>query len=142
MPHRLRILLFAVIPVFLIATGCNSNLDVSGRVTFKDGDPLPKGVVTFQSDKHVATGILDENGRYRLGSYKKNDGIPAGTYKVFISGAYVLKEPGSVEPESDEPADIPLIDESYATWEKTPLSCDVTKKTTYDFEVEPYAKKR
>lgn len=70
-----------------VITGCSGNIPMSGRVTYSDnGEPVPRGTVVFANATQQARGDLDENGRYVLGFVKENDGLPKGTYQVYIAG--------------------------------------------------------
>lgn len=59
---------------------------VSGTVTY-NGKPVPKGTVSFVSTepgRRNATGMLDENGYYRLQTENPGDGAEVGDYDVTI----------------------------------------------------------
>jgi hypothetical protein len=94
--------------VLLVAAGCGKPArpgelpvyPVGGRVTYK-GEPMPFAILTFspagqpfaQALKSRAT--ADKNGNYRLTTYEKDDGVPAGEYAVVL---YVpLKDPYELE---------------------------------------------
>ena len=75
------VLLFA----FLFLIGCNSNAQVSGTVTFSDGTPYTNGRVIYEQGATSVIGRLDESGNFQLYSEKPGDGVPAGSFRGFIS---------------------------------------------------------
>ncbi|MDR2440246.1 MAG: hypothetical protein LBE12_12880 [Planctomycetaceae bacterium] len=134
LPISILLLLFLV-----LFNGCYSgNVKVHGTVSFPDGQPLTKGTVVFQSEKHVAKGILDNSGKFVLGSVRIADGIPLGTYKVFITFASV-PDKNFIPPPSEPDAMnyISLIADQYISVEKTPLTCEITRSGAQHFIVEP-----
>lgn len=78
-------------PIALILlVGCGPNIaDVRGKITF-DGKPVTAGIVTFapkvpenQFDAgKPATAMPDENGEFRLSTFRKGDGALIGTHNV------------------------------------------------------------
>ena len=123
----------------MFVAGCGQP-KVSGTVTFSDGTPLVRGTITFQTDKHAAMGSLDKNGRYTIGGAKTGDGVPPGTYQVFITGTE------EIDVSKDKPVQfgggpgsplpiIPLIDKKYERPETSGLTCEVKKSTVFNIEV-------
>jgi hypothetical protein len=84
-----RYFCFLALFVSLCVWGCGNNqVSVSGNITFSDdGSPLTVGTVYFMSDSHLARGDINSNGTYNIGSLSQKDGLPPGTYRVYISGA-------------------------------------------------------
>jgi hypothetical protein len=78
--------------IAFVATGCagpNDAYPVKGTVLL-DGQPateLAGGTVTFDSAElhKSASGEIQADGTYRLGSLKKDDGAIPGTYQVTVS---------------------------------------------------------
>jgi hypothetical protein len=60
---------------------------VKGKVTYK-GQPVSKGTVRFEPDGYgrPATGRLQTDGSFALGTNKEGDGVVAGEHRVSISG--------------------------------------------------------
>jgi hypothetical protein len=60
---------------------------VKGKVTYK-GQPVSKGTVRFEPDGYgrPATGRLQTDGSFVLGTNKEGDGVVAGEHRVSISG--------------------------------------------------------
>ena len=61
---------------------------VTGQVTYR-GAPLGRGEIKFipvqaAGGTRVAYGTLDEQGRYRLGTYSQEDGAILGDYQVAV----------------------------------------------------------
>jgi hypothetical protein len=62
---------------------------VAGQVSYR-GKPLSRGEIKFLpvqaagKEARVAQGILDEQGRYRLGTYAQDDGAVLGDYQVVV----------------------------------------------------------
>ncbi|MDR1494193.1 MAG: YgdI/YgdR family lipoprotein, partial [Planctomycetaceae bacterium] len=115
----------------LFLAGCGSNqVPLGGKVTFQDGKPLKTGVVCFSTGTFMAEGRLNENGEYTVGSLKDNDGLPPGTYKVYIQGAieYNAKEQG-----------VSLIHKKFTEPNTTPFSFEAKKSgdKTFNIEVSP-----
>jgi hypothetical protein len=83
------------LPLFLsfFMIGCSGNYPLKGRVTFSDdGSPLEIGYVCFENDKGIARGKIQKDGYYVVGYVGATDGIPQGTYDVYITGAQI-KDP-------------------------------------------------
>jgi hypothetical protein len=119
--------LFALTFCFLFVVGCGgSKARLGGTVTFEeDGKPVPNGSVFFATETYSAKGTI-KDGKYVMGSTDTNDGLPAGKYKVYISGAT----------EEIKGTEHSLIDPKYADYASTPLTCDVpVAGNTFDIKV-------
>ena len=121
---------FALFFVLFFAVGCgNRNVQLGGTVTFEDGSPLTKGSVVFSTDTFMAGGDLDSNGKYLMGSYSLKDGLPPGTYKVYIAGA-------TEEVSAKAGGMWSLIDPQFGSFPSTPLTCEIpAPKNTFDITV-------
>ncbi|MDR2705207.1 MAG: hypothetical protein LBC02_05455 [Planctomycetaceae bacterium] len=77
----------------LILTGCyGKNIPLNGVVTFSDDNtPLTMGTVYLTSETFQASGHIQKDGSFIIGSEYPGNGIPPGTYKVSISGVYGKK---------------------------------------------------
>jgi len=73
------------------AVGCGSGqVPMRGTVVFSDdGSPLTTGTVVFSTPTFQAQGDLDRRGHFIMESYGAKDGLPPGTYHVFIRGAFI-----------------------------------------------------
>jgi hypothetical protein len=87
-----RYLLFGFIVLLFGISGCSNKIKISGTVTFPDGEPVNFGQVCFDGNGKTYYGYLDEKGRYSPGELKDGDGIPYGTYKVWLAGTVLSEE--------------------------------------------------
>lgn len=119
-----------------IAGGCGDQEKthtVRGKVTLKDGSPLTKGVVVFESDEYEAFGDIQEDGSYELTSYEPGDGIPKGTYRVRLE---VRGDGSAIEEESpDAPTRLP-VPEKYESGATSGLECVVDGDRTFNIRIE------
>ena len=81
--------LFVCLPlvaVFFIA-GCGNNHQLTGTVTFTDGNPVPRGMVLFtaEGDAFQARGQIRPDGTYIVGALTDRDGLPPGEYRVHVT---------------------------------------------------------
>jgi len=126
-----RLFLCLIVLGTLFFAGCNGNQPVKGTVRFSDDQsPLTAGDVRFESDAFSARGKINPDGTFQIGSLQSGDGVPLGTYKVFISGATAESgenEMGAVY--------LPLIEEKFTRKDMTPLTITVDR-TTKKFDIE------
>ena len=118
-----------------LCVGCSGNTQVTGHVTFDDGTPLTVGDVIFESATMQARGVLDQSGRYVLGSTRASDGVPPGQYRVYISGA--MEPTGRMigDDRTPRPEMRSLIDTKHASPETSELTCDVRGSTVFNITV-------
>ncbi len=83
--------------VVALATGCNQRPPtylVHGMVVYPDGKPLTKGTVEFeamnQSKPITATGEINSDGSFQLGTFEAKDGAIAGTHRVAVISDFVI----------------------------------------------------
>jgi len=128
---RFAVLIF----VLLFAAGCgNQNVQLRGTVTFEDGTPLTMGAVIFSTETFMAGGSIDSEGRFVMGSYGMSDGLPPGTYKVYIAGA--VEELGGGGSDLSGMTQWSLIDPKFGNFATTPLTCEVpAPRNTFDIVV-------
>jgi hypothetical protein len=118
---------------------------VTGQITYR-GAPLGRGEVKFipvqTSDKavRVAYGTLDEQGRYRLGTYGQGDGAILGDYQVTLEARDEM--PGGVGKRKTAHGFVPaqqpksLIPERYADPAKSALTAHVAAgSNTLNFDL-------
>jgi hypothetical protein len=89
-----------IVTLLLFVAGCSNNAGVSGKVQYDDGTPVDHGMVVFTETNVVKAdgssggnkagtrnfrGVI-KNGRYNIGVTGKGEGVPAGTYKVWLAG--------------------------------------------------------
>lgn len=127
-------------------TGCGENAPpagpplaavypVHGRIAFPDQTPLRGGVVYFTPTeinvdgrvRYEAAGLVDANGKYKLGFNGDHSGAPAGDCKVTIQPR------GYQEPPNSNSKRIPA---RYREHAKTPLTITVKEgDNTFNFEL-------
>jgi hypothetical protein len=119
--------------VCLVALGCGGNgkpkaYPVTGTVTL-NGQPIEGASVSFFTQDElmraarvpVPKGTTDASGQFHLTTYEKNDGAPAGSYKVAISWMQVTRP-------SDDPEEMVERDRlkgRYADTDKSGLTATV-----------------
>lgn len=124
--------IFTVLLLLLTLAGCGKMSHVRGKVTFSDGSPVPCGMVIFQQTNYQARGDIQPDGSYRMGSLKKSDGLPPGTYSVFLSGVVENKPEGDLGMIET----IELVDPKF-TGSDSGLTFTVEKgKNRFDFSVD------
>ena len=118
--------------------GCGSGNTVTGKVTFSDGEPLTVGRVMFTNDSTTAFGDINAKGEYRMGTKKAGDGVPAGTYQVYITSALVPSEKHARQDEDGNTyvPSILAIDPKFTVPSQSELTCEVSGKRTFDISVE------
>jgi hypothetical protein len=120
--------------LFLIAccVGCgDKDCAVSGKVTFKDGSPVPSGQVTLVSSMLNAGGPIASDGTYTITAR-----VPAGTYQVAVRATGDQPATTSVDIAKKTLAK-PLVDLKYGRVETSELTVEVKGNTTYNITVEP-----
>lgn len=86
MRNNVSKLVALVCAVMLVAcVGCGGRSQVTGKVTFSDGTPLTYGTVNFVSADTMCKGQIEKDGSYRMRTFKPGDGVPAGTYKIYLT---------------------------------------------------------
>jgi hypothetical protein len=144
-----RFLLLLSVAVLLVVAGCSNKVPLRGTVTFDDGEPLTHGAVFFQSEKLSAHGVIQSDGTYTVGTDKTTDGIPRGTYQVFLAGTEHVEfrqtTTGMVDSVTGENIDhrfreeirTPTIDPKYSSPATSGLTFTVDGRTrTFDIQVE------
>jgi hypothetical protein len=127
--------LFLFLCLISLTFGCSSGkVKLSGHVTFSDDQsPLEKGVVVFENGTYSARGVIDTNGKYIVGSESQRDGLPSGTYKVYITDSEHITP--AVYPAF--PKSKPVIHKKYTNAVSTPLFLEVNTSTKkFDIQVE------
>lgn len=111
-----------------IAAGCGGppkTYLVHGTVLFPDGQPLTRGTVefeTFHQNKAItASGEIDKDGTFQLGTFGPNDGAIAGEHRVAVISDYVIgtgvERPGELPP--------PLLDPKFRSFKTSGLKFTV-----------------
>jgi len=128
--------LVLVTAALLSGAGCGKSVyPVRGTVRFKDGTPLKVGrVIADSGDPQVGSwGYIREDGTFELGTFSHNDGVPPGTYRVWIENAVTSPPPGG------DPTTFvsrPLIHSRFTDKESSGLTFEVPKETVWEIVVE------
>lgn len=83
-------LLAGLIPLALAAAGCgsgNGTVAVTGVAKLRDGSPLPRGRVFLTGGSASASGQINPDGTFSLGTFTMTDGARPGVYTAHIVGA-------------------------------------------------------
>jgi hypothetical protein len=134
---------FFVVLLLVDLTGCSNHVKLSGRVTYSDtNEPLEAGTVIFlaESEAFQARGEIEKNGSYVLATFRENDGLPPGNYRVYVNSAYRYETQ-----ENGFSNEIRLITDKYTSPETSGLVFEVDRSTKkFDFQVDraPGSKKK
>lgn len=100
-----------MVPCLLVIAfvGCSNGnpktYEVKGVVQFPDGAPLSSGTIEFQAIDHElqigATGEIDANGAFKLGTFEVDDGAVIGRHRVVVVSSHDIgtgaERPGLIE---------------------------------------------
>ena len=126
----------------VVLTGCGNNVQLRGTVTFSDDDtPLSTGVVCFVSgDGRMSRGIIRSDGTYAVSTNQPGDGMPPGTYTVYLIDTEMLERipTGNVDGDFVERT-IQTVDRKYRSPTTSGITVTVDSSTrTFDFQVGRY----
>lgn len=141
----------SIILTIVICAGCggggedgrSETVPVTGTVLYQDA-PVADALVTFHGGPRQAVGRTDEDGRFTLTTYDKNDGAVAGVHVVTVTKyeggkAEEAQEPVSMEAALDQPtnpgAPKNLLPAKYSDSEKRVLVETVADGEDNDFEL-------
>lgn len=140
----------AVLVVAVGAGGCSSGpvnptvYPVTGQV-LHNGNPVEGASVSFVGDGtgKPAYGITDAQGKFKLTTFKQDDGALPGKHAVSVSKAVAVDptDDGSMEAaekRAHEPRVEPksAIPARYADWSKSQLEFTVSESGPNDFKIE------
>lgn len=120
-----RGLLFCLLLVVAV-TGCGpgrvKTYPTSGKVVFKDGQPVRSGTVELESLEHKtsATGRIQDDGTFVLGTFTPNDGAAAGRHRAII--VQIIIADGTVKHVKDHGRP---VDPKYSRYESSGLTAEV-----------------
>jgi hypothetical protein len=129
--------------VIAVAAGCGRPPDarlstpspVQGKITFKGGNPLIGGLITFHPNevsasdgiRYDAAGLVDAKGNFKLGLNGDGSGAPRGDYKVSLTPREVQELPNS---------NSERIPKQYRDKKTTPLTATVKEgDNNFSFEI-------
>ncbi|MCH2202793.1 MAG: carboxypeptidase regulatory-like domain-containing protein [Fuerstiella sp.] len=99
--------------------GCNaervSTYPVRGRVLFTDGTPVRVGTIELESITFgtTASGQIQEDGSFVLGTYTPSDGAAAGNHRVVV--VQIIVSDGTVQHTKDHGQPVPRRYGDYAS---------------------------
>ena len=95
---------------------------VSGHVQFADGEPVRTGTIELESKEHgtSATGTIQEDGTFVLGTYTPDDGAAAGNHRAIV--VQIVIADGITKHTKDHGRAVPP---RYGDYESSPLSVEV-----------------
>ena len=134
--QRIFNIFFGFIFLILLAGCGNGNVSLRGMVTFNDnGEPLTQGTIVFLKDGQISRGDIKPDGTFIVGTGGATDGLPSGTYQVYITGSekvIPINEEGSNTYE-------PQIDRKHERPETSGLTLEVNASTrTFDIKVDRF----
>ena len=126
--YQIWIVCFLIVSLVPLS-GCGNKMHkISGRVTYSDTEePLEIGFVCFANGPTFARGMIKENGTYTMGSFSETDGLPPGTYQVYVDGA--RKGLGKRHEDDDDEQYQELIDRKHTRPDTSGLTFVVDGKT-------------
>ena len=116
-----KLLAFVCVVAMIACAGCGGRSQVSGKVVFSDGTPLTYGTVNFTNNEVACKGQIEKDGTFKMRTFKPGDGVPAGTYKVFITDtlqfgdAAATATTGNAEDKNAEKVEYSIIGKSTNT---------------------------
>ncbi len=126
MPCRSLVLVFSGLLAAL--SGCDSRPEtflVHGMVVYPDGKPLTEGTVEFETlygkKPITATGEINPDGTFQIGTFEANDGAIAGTHRVAVIANFEIgtgiERPGLLPP--------PMLDPRFSDFKTSPLEFEI-----------------
>ncbi|WP_417376395.1 carboxypeptidase regulatory-like domain-containing protein [Gimesia maris] len=114
---------WGILTLLICSYGCGSDkvptYPVSGRVQFADGEPVRTGTIELESKEHgtSATGTIQEDGTFVLGTYTSNDGAAAGKHRAIV--VQIIIADGITKHTRDHGRAVPPL---YGDYDSSPLS--------------------
>lgn len=126
--------------LLMLVPGCGGDISdgrvaSSGTVTL-DGQPLPKGAVSFLDEKNVSVGVgIIEDGQFEIRQTANSGGIEPGKYTVTVESWEV--EPGAVTEDGEIVAEGKrAIPEKYSDPEQSGLSVTIPEGGSDSLKIE------
>lgn len=121
-----------------LSVGCKKEIMITGTVKYSDGEAMTHGSVVFDSGTDSYFGRIDKSGNYTTGGEKEKQGIPPGSYKIWISGTKIEigADPTSKGESRGEIKE--TVAEIFTSPSETPLSFEVKADgpKTFDITIE------
>lgn len=102
-----------------------------GKVVFSDGSPVRLGTIELLSQEHKinATGTIQQDGSFVLGTWTPNDGACAGKHIAIVT--QLIVNDGMTKHQLDHGAP---VDPAYASYSTSPLFVVIEAKDMNDIE--------
>lgn len=119
----------------LLITGCGSDgiptYPVKGTVKLEDGAPVRAGQIEFYNAENdlTATGSIDKDGTFEMGTFEPGDGAVEGEHQVIITQLIMRGQMGV--PQVDHGSH---ISPDYADFNSSGLSWTVERNSTKEAE--------
>ncbi|MFM7056126.1 MAG: carboxypeptidase regulatory-like domain-containing protein [Planctomycetota bacterium] len=129
-------LLIPLLAGLFVSAGCGESgprmYPARGRVVFSDGDPVRLGTVELLSDEHgtTATGKIEEDGTFVLGTLTDADGAAAGSHRAIVAQVAVFD--GTLQHQRDHGD---MVDPLFASYMSSPLKVTIRKAERNDIEL-------
>jgi hypothetical protein len=125
MHHRRPLVVSLMVLASIAGCGQDANVSRVHGIVRLDGKPLTAGTVRFVPEAgRAATGQIESDGTFTLGTYGKSDGALIGTHKVAII-AYEATSDERPPYEIRGPASKPLVPERYMSVGTSGLTFEV-----------------
>ncbi len=116
--------------------GCGSGrpetYPTTGKVVFPDGSPVRLGTIELLSQEHKinATGTINQDGTFVLGTYSPDDGACAGKHIAIVT--QLIVNDGMTKHQLDHGAP---VDPAYASYSTSPLFVVIEAKDSNVIEL-------
>jgi len=137
----MRLLSLLAVVALVAVAGCSGRAQVTGKVAFSDGTPLDCGVVNFANDTTICKGEINKKGEYTMRTFKPGDGVPKGSYKVYITETLKFGESAGTMMTGDVETQLlgtttNILDPKYSNPDESGLTITVQGSQKYDITLE------
>ena len=131
---------FVLVLAAAVFAGCGGGgVQLTGTVTFYDGEPLEFGTVCFVAGNSMSRGDIGPGGKYRVSTNNPSDGIPPGTYTVYLINTERTEEVPIGGDGDFRDVTIRTVAPKYTSPTTSGLTVTVDRSTrTFDFQVERF----
>lgn len=112
--------------VLVFVAGCGPSrvrtYPTSGKVLFTDGQPVRSGMIELESLEHktTATGQIQQDGSFVLGTFTPTDGAAAGKHRVIV--VQIIISDGTVKHTKDHGRP---VEPRYGRYESSGLTAEI-----------------
>ena len=115
--------------------GCSQGTLITGTVRFEDETPITGGGVVFDSSKNSFFGTIKPNGTYATGGVKEVEGIPDGTYTVWLTGTEEIVDRLNAAGQPVGYVAKPRVAPAFTSASTSPLKFEVKKGGPKTFDI-------